>query len=1465
MKNISKKIFTAILSLFLVLLSQADIFGQCEGGNVLINEKIRYLSDFDTNGRPLNIIGQNIITDSIKDYIMNVIPEGVSLPANRPELLSEDLQFNTILTDSAEVFLTFVLQSAGWINSLGFYTFDVQNPPQSIEEIDSLIIIFPKIQQGNAIFPGDKVSLGRFGPQTGLGYFLVAEGWNEATGTVCPDKHLIFTDKRFNTFSPVGFRQHTVLLGFAEENALIVGMEDNRRPGGDQDFNDLVFYVTAEPNALDTVMVPELPRALLAGDTTLCSPNDMAELTIEFKGPGPYEIIYSNGTDVEEIKGIDTPLFSFETSMKGEIVLTSVRNRFGAGIINGGANVQLVGTFASFDSSFKIDCDTEFDEIEVPVNFSGIGPWTLTYQIDDLEPTIIQNIELPVYNIQASTGNLIKLLSIQDEVCLVDLDQEILIDQFSAPKLNLESEVFICEPILNAFLPISFEGNAPFTIGYTFNGISNDTTVNENQLILEFNEAGIFEITSFSDAFCIGAGGQTSEIILKSAPSAAISGNSVICEDETAFIEISLSGTAPFTLVYARNGEEETTLTTSENMVTLNPTQKGTFTLLSISDAFCEGTVSGEATVSPATSAEVDANFKVGCEDEGTPVDVPILLTGAGNWELVYKIDDNEFTQSAIESNIFIISANVGQTISLIQVSDVACTTQLEQVFFIESFDAPELLPFENESDLICEIDGNYSLPLNFSGKAPFYLKYTFNGVESDTTFNSNQGTIILTDAGEFELIFLEDANCEGSAGQKFILELFDTPTASLITSDQQICPGEEAELELNFSGTGPWSFVIAKNGVSGEVITTDDNTFIFKTKDAGIYTIASAGDVNCTAQISGEAFVNFYETSAAIAEDFSAGCSPVGSEIEVPVILKGSAPWTLTYKVGSQVIEASGITDDTFMANGIAGGDFELISVSDENCTVSLDQKIEVIISDVPELSIANSATLCENEDGTEISINLSGQAPFVIEYDLNGTVTELSTSDDVLVIMVTEPGVLQILSFRDNLCEGEAGQRVNIINKPAPIALISGNESICEGETASLKIALSGNTPWSVTYTDGVEEYSINSSNGEVEIITDKAGNYSLISVSDAFCTGSVSGSAEVIIKPLPTAIISGGGDICGDETATVAVDFTGTAPWTLVILENGEEKTYTTIDNQLLLETSLTTAFNLVSISDLNCSAPAEGTAEVNNLFEDLNARLEGPDVTCFGDEITIRLVADGVIDQVNWSATGTGSIVSFDNQEMVYLPSEGQTGLVSISAEISNTCGTQILSFEVMIKEELLVNILLPDEKILVNTSYPFTADNLNLTGYIWDFGDDKTASGNQVFHQYDNTGIYEIRLNVEDEDGCSAEASVEIEVFIIDQLYIPNAFSPYSSNPENRTLKVYGENIDENDFSFTIVNRWGKIMYQTSSFAEANLNGWDGRAVNAGDEKALNVFSWIVKGKFSGGDDFEIAGTVTLVK
>jgi len=166
--------------------------------------------------------------------------------------------------------------------------------------------------------------------------------------------------------------------------------------------------------------------------------------------------------------------------------------------------------------------------------------------------------------------------------------------------------------------------------------------------------------------------------------------------------------------------------------------------------------------------------------------------------------------------------------------------------------------------------------------------------------------------------------------------------------------------------------------------------------------------------------------------------------------------------------------------------------------------------------------------------------------------------------------------------------------------------------------------------------------------------------------------------------------------------------------------------------------------------------------------------------------------------------------------------------------------------------------------LTNSQITFTPTQNGYDGYEWDFGDDSGSNATIASTEYTTGGIYDVQLTVNVE-GCEASDSMQIEVLSKDELYIPNAFHPYAQNPENQVVKVYGNNIDDIDFYFKIVNRWGKVMYETESFAEANTVGWDGINNNNDVTLELNVFTYIVRGKFIEGDSFEQTGTITQVK
>ena len=232
------------------------------GKTANLSSKFTYLGPYDASGVPTYLtLSRDVVTQDLLDLVANSLPEGYPVPDNNPQYIADSISADTRLIDSAEIWVTFVHEGAGYRNVLGYYSYDLNNPPSSVDDIDSLRIVFPNVSfqgSGGGLHTGDKVYLGSFSPNTGIGWFLVPNAWSisrqrvgyPGTGTIK------FSDKDLNDFTTPANRSHVVLLKDNARELLLLGMEDIDRPGGDRDFNDAVFYVTATPyTAVDTTGV----------------------------------------------------------------------------------------------------------------------------------------------------------------------------------------------------------------------------------------------------------------------------------------------------------------------------------------------------------------------------------------------------------------------------------------------------------------------------------------------------------------------------------------------------------------------------------------------------------------------------------------------------------------------------------------------------------------------------------------------------------------------------------------------------------------------------------------------------------------------------------------------------------------------------------------------------------------------------------------------------------------------------------------------------------------------------------------------------------------------------------------------------------------------------------------------------------------------------------------------------------
>jgi len=167
---------------------------------------------------------------------------------------------------------------------------------------------------------------------------------------------------------------------------------------------------------------------------------------------------------------------------------------------------------------------------------------------------------------------------------------------------------------------------------------------------------------------------------------------------------------------------------------------------------------------------------------------------------------------------------------------------------------------------------------------------------------------------------------------------------------------------------------------------------------------------------------------------------------------------------------------------------------------------------------------------------------------------------------------------------------------------------------------------------------------------------------------------------------------------------------------------------------------------------------------------------------------------------------------------------------------------------------------------ININITFLANSGgNIVSWQWDFGDGSTATGQNCTHQYGAIGTYTVTLIVTDADGCIDSVSDIIEIRDIFTLYIPNTFTP-DGDGFNDFFFPQGVNVDPNNFDMYIFNRWGNLMFHTTTWVSTYGEPWNGTKNNSGtiNNVVMDVYVYRILAKEIQGPKHEYIGSVTLM-
>jgi len=234
------------------------------------------------------------------------------------------------------------------------------------------------------------------------------------------------------------------------------------------------------------------------------------------------------------------------------------------------------------------------------------------------------------------------------------------------------------------------------------------------------------------------------------------------------------------------------------------------------------------------------------------------------------------------------------------------------------------------------------------------------------------------------------------------------------------------------------------------------------------------------------------------------------------------------------------------------------------------------------------------------------------------------------------------------------------------------------------------------------------------------------------------------------------------------------------------------------------------------------------------------------------INQSIISSGQIISAIWDL-GNGYILTGDSISHIY----NAIGDYEILLSIENDIGcTSSLTKTISIFESPEANFTYnPSSISTLSPEISFINTSVNAVPLLWKFGDEMFSSELNPSHIYDDPGIYDVMLIVEDMNECTDSISKQIMMYYDFVLYVPTAFTP-NNDGDNDTFGPNGLRMEKyKSYDFQIYNKWGEIIFETTDINE----WWDGA------DSPSEVYSWILIITDELGEVRKENGLVTLIR
>jgi gliding motility-associated-like protein len=167
---------------------------------------------------------------------------------------------------------------------------------------------------------------------------------------------------------------------------------------------------------------------------------------------------------------------------------------------------------------------------------------------------------------------------------------------------------------------------------------------------------------------------------------------------------------------------------------------------------------------------------------------------------------------------------------------------------------------------------------------------------------------------------------------------------------------------------------------------------------------------------------------------------------------------------------------------------------------------------------------------------------------------------------------------------------------------------------------------------------------------------------------------------------------------------------------------------------------------------------------------------------------------------------------------------------------------------------------PSQVTNLEPEVTFTDLSKEVERWFWRFDRYGTSNDQNPVFSFPDTGLMRVLLVVTHPEGCKDTLVKFIDVLPEIRWFMPNAFTP-NGDGSNEGFLGKGFLLGASDFTMTIWNRWGELVFETKDPNEA----WNGRAQQSGGVSPAGVYVYRVTFTGPRGQQFEYKGFATLVR